>query len=134
MKTIQFNEATYAIPDVDPWIANDTFMANIIKNNHSVEEIAAAITDCDDIVVTQYDGEEITDVEHFEGYTEFVRAVYMKDFIIGYDPDTEQDILADVVEISLRGQSQVEILEEQVEKNTADIDYIAMMTDVDIPV
>ena len=128
MRTIQFNEETYSITRNGDWVSGETFYANIIKGENSVEDIAQNVSGCNDIVVTETENEEVVDIRHYEGFTEFEAASLYKDWILSNDQT------ADVVEVRLHGKSDIQKLVEAEEKNRADIDYIAMETGVDLEV
>ena len=128
MRTIQFNEETYSITRNGDWVSGETFYANIIKGENSVEDIAQNVSGCNDIVVTETENEEVVDIRHYEGFTEFEAASLYKDWILSNDQT------ADVVEVRLHGKSDIQKLVKAEEKNRADIDYIAMETGVDLEV
>ena len=127
MKTIQFNEQAYTLAPNGDWVSGETFYCTIIKGENSVEDISSAVADCDDIVVTETENEEVISIKHYEGFTEFEAAALYKDWIIGNDKT------ADVVEVRLHGKSDIQKLTEAEEKNRADIDYLSMMSGIEIP-
>lgn len=106
MKKVFFGNAVYdEALDLDH-DTGDYFYTTLIKGNNTVEQIANAVTGCDDIIVREYDDvtEELLGVEHYSNYIRFKSATLQKDFLIGVefpDEEEEQPIYADVVEIVL---------------------------------
>lgn len=107
MKSVYFGDTVYnEVLDLDH-DTGDYFYVTVIKEDNTVEEIANAVTGCDDIIIREFDDltGEVISITHYSNYTQFECAALRKHFLIGVDhpnEDDEEPIYTDVVEISLK--------------------------------
>ena len=97
----------------------------LIKGEDTVDEIVEKTSNCETIKVKSATGETLAT---YVGYTKFDSAVLDPEYVISVDPETGEPTTAAVVTVIVLKPT----VEEQVAQNSANIDYIAMVEDIDL--